>query len=548
MMSFEVHTADCLQHMRTMADNAVDAVVTDPPYGLTFMGKDWDKGVPGEVFWREALRVSKPGAHLLAFGGTRTFHRLTCAIEDAGWEIRDCIMWVYGSGFPKSLDVSKAIDKAAGAEREVVGKKKPRGGMAATFGGSEYRDSALNITAPATDLARQWQGWGTCLKPAFEPIILARKPLDGTVAGNVAKWGTGGLNVDGCRVAADQLAKPSGPQKPFGGVTIGKYNGGNERCSGSGATHPSGRFPANLVHDGSEEVLAGFPVTGPSKAAWMGLRHSGRHGGLADKGGNLKPGTDGIRGHNDLGGSAARFFYCAKASRGEREAGLDRTCSVKYNIDRQHIGGLSCKDAATVLVQSLRRVTSGLTTRWNTGESGESIMGLCPLDSLYTTLTAISRITTSEILNSLPPLSTSESIAGASCGTASGGSLAENVENSSPLSPATTSAETGLAHGVSLAASEMLLTISEGANWKPMRNVHSTVKPISLMRWLVRLVTPPDGLVLDPFTGSGTTGCAAVLEGKRFIGCELNAEYAEIARARIAHHAAQGVLELEAAP
>ena len=176
-MNHEVITADCLDHMRSMPDNAVDAVVTDPPYGLAFMGRDWDKGVPGEVFWREALRVSKPGAHLLAFGGTRTFHRLTCAIEDAGWEIRDCIMWVHSKGFPKSLDVSKAIDKAAGAEREVVGTKYGLPGYSMTdgkgglyggkFGANGTGEGECAITAPATDLARQWQGWGTCLKPAW---------------------------------------------------------------------------------------------------------------------------------------------------------------------------------------------------------------------------------------------------------------------------------------------------------------------------------------------------------------------------------------------
>jgi DNA modification methylase len=393
-MTYEVHTADCLDHMRTMADNAVDAVVTDPPYGLTFMGKDWDKGVPGEVFWREALRVSKPGAHLLAFGGTRTFHRLTCAIEDAGWEIRDCIMWVHSQGFPKSLDVSKAIDKAAGAEREVVGPSLRHGGGSSDI----FPENKSNpITAPATDLARKWQGWGTCIKPAFEPIIMARKPLDGTVASTVAKWGTGGLNVDGCRVGTeDGLLCHNGQQK--GANT---YCGGWENYDGKGrkyAPKGTGRFPANLVHDGSEEVLAGFPVT-TTNAAKTDKVYS-----YPGDNPTWSPLPRAVTNNGDSG-SAARFFYCSKASTRERNAGME----------------------------------------------------------------------------------------------------------------------------------------------PPARNIHATVKPISLMRWLVRLVTPPDGLVLDPFTGSGTTGCAAVLEGKRFIGCELSAEYAEIARARIAHHAAQGVLELEEA-
>jgi DNA modification methylase len=425
-MTYEVHNADCLDHMRTMADNAVDAVVTDPPYGLTFMGKDWDKGVPGEVFWREALRVAKPGAHLLASGGTRKFHRLTCAIEDAGWEIRDCIMWVYGSGFPKSLDVSKAIDKAAGAERECTrepGRILKRGAAMDSIASTER----ARFDTPATDLARQWQGWGTCLKPAFEPIILARKPLDGTVASTVAKWGTGGLNVDGCRV---EITERLPEYRTKGGnhdspVAFG-WNGEREipegeRAQSSVRHRASGRFPANLVHDGSEEVLAGFPdihgAGGPRDAK-----------GLCGVSGNLfkMAGGDGHRFGDS--GSAARFFYCAKASRGEREAGLREAHAAMRNDGR-----------------------------------------VTEIDNPY-------------------------------------------------------------------------------QRGKVLKNHHPTVKPISLMRWLVRLVTPPDGLVLDPFTGSGTTGCAAVLEGKRFIGCELSAEYADIARDRIAHHAAQGVLELEVAP
>jgi hypothetical protein len=184
--------------------------VSDPPYGLSFMGKGWDHGVPGVEFWTEALRVAKPGAHLLAFGGTRTYHRLACAIEDAGWEIRDCVMWVYGSGFPKSHDVSKAIDKAAGAEREVVG---PNPYNANKGGRNHHSDKCAqagkmsNITAPATDDAPRWSGWGTALKPAWEPVIVARKPLCGTVAENVLTHGTGGINVDGCRVGTEMRGR-----------------------------------------------------------------------------------------------------------------------------------------------------------------------------------------------------------------------------------------------------------------------------------------------------------------------------------------------------
>ena len=195
--------------LSTMPDNSVDSIVTDPPYGLSFMGKKWDYDVPSEDIWRECLRVLKPGGHLLAFAGTRTQHRMAVRIEDAGFEIRDMIAWVYGSGFPKSLDVSKAIDKAAGAERDVTGIRgksgSVRNSMAGDFAGGEYMNSA-----PATEAARQWQGWGTALKPALEPITVARKPLEGTVAGNVLKWHTGALNIKGSRGGAEKVVTTNG--------------------------------------------------------------------------------------------------------------------------------------------------------------------------------------------------------------------------------------------------------------------------------------------------------------------------------------------------
>src|ERR1051326_6267849 len=195
-----IYPGDCLETMKQWPENFVDAVVTDPPYSFNFMGKEWDKSLPGVDLWREVLRVIKPGAHLLSFGGPRTYHRLTCAIEDAGFEIRDCIMWIFGSGFPKSLDVSKAIDKQAGAKRKVVGRKykgNGNGSVAKIYGDYTAGHEGVQVTAPATDAARQWQGWGTALKPAHEPIVIARKPLEGTVAENVLKHGTGGMNIDG---------------------------------------------------------------------------------------------------------------------------------------------------------------------------------------------------------------------------------------------------------------------------------------------------------------------------------------------------------------
>jgi site-specific DNA-methyltransferase (adenine-specific) len=369
-----VHHGDCREVMRTLDPESIDSIVTDPPYGLSFMGKGWDHGVPGVEFWAEVLRIAKPGAHLLAFGGTRTYHRLAVAIEDAGWDIRDCVMWVYGSGFPKSHDVSKAIDREAGAEREVVGpgqwSNRGIGINGPTFKHETSKDDGRSVTAPATEAAKQWQGWGTALKPAYEPIIVARKPLRGTVAGNVLEWGTGGINVDGCRIDGE-------PWKPVTATGLGSVKFFTEGDTPEIDKHPHalGRWPANFIHDGSEEVT-------------------------------------------DLLGDAARFFYCPKASKRDRDEGLRA-------FEEQIAGGMSGRHDGTM------------------------------------------------------------------------GSV----------------------------------TMS--------RNHHPTVKPTDLMRYLCRLVTPPDGLVLDPFTGSGSTGKAAILEGFRFVGCELSAEYIEIARARIGHAAGQ---------
>jgi len=327
-MGSQILVGDCLQVMPTLPANSIDAIVTDPPYGLSFMGKDWDHGVPGVPFWVEALRVAKPGAHLLAFGGTRTFHRLTCAIEDAGWEVRDCLMWVYGSGFCK-----------AGYVRGKDGEHVLKG-----FAGS--------------------------LKPAWEPIILARKPVVGTVAANVMQFGTGAVNVDGCRVGAEKRFNP--PTHKSASPAMGSF----AMCNGVG-TDAVGRWPANLIHDGSEEVTA-------------------------------------------LLGDAARFFYCAKASKKDRDEGLT-------NEERE----------AAAMQGNL--------------VSGQRLAG-----------------------------------------------------DGTPIAT-------------------------------PRRkNHHPTVKPTDLMRYLCRLVTPPSGLILDPFAGSGSTGKAAALEGFQFIGIEKDAEFAEIAQKRAA--------------
>lgn len=404
-MSYELHHGDCLEVMKSLPDNSVDAVVTDPPYGLSFMGKRWDYDVPSVEIWQEVLRVLKPGGHLLSFGGTRTYHRMVVNIEDAGFEIRDQIQWIYGSGFPKSLDVSKAIDKMNGDERPVIGTKKVVPGVA--FEQStpyETGRSEISITSAAS---AAWEGWGTALKPANEPIVLARKPLEKglTVAQNVLKWGTGAININDSRVEGEPWRRDSRGREGY------LYQASDFRMRDiDKESHSAGRFPANVIHDGSEEVLACFPLTGQSNDR---PRNNGEFKSVA-KGRDL---PHVAYGHADGGGSVARFFYSPKASKHDREAGLPE---------------------------------AGLP------EVGRLTLGNYPEDP---------------------------------------------GKSGSPRA----------------------------------RNHHPTVKPTELMRYLCRLITPPNGTALDPFAGSGSTGKAAILEGFSFIGIEREKEYAEIARARIAH-------------
>jgi len=314
---------DCLERLRDLPDCSVDACVTDPPYGLSFMGKAWDYDVPTVEVWREVLRALKPGGHLLAFAGTRTQHRMAVQIEDAGFEIRDMIAWVYGSGFPKSLDVSKAIDKAAGAEREVVGQRKKLQSYGAdvndVYGGGPDKGGVQLITAPATPAAQQWAGWGTALKPALEPITVARKPLMGTVAANVLEHGTGAINVDGCRVSHAEPCRMMQPSQA-------NIDNPSDKCRQAGRREavlelkPEGRWPANLIHDGSDEVVGLFPQADGMK---RGTLRRGATTGLAMGAhgiyGEMQP-MELQAGYGDTG-SAARFFYCAKASKADRGDG-----------------------------------------------------------------------------------------------------------------------------------------------------------------------------------------------------------------------------------
>ena len=314
---YKIYNGSMLDMLEVIEQNSIDSIVCDPPYELGFMGKKWDSS--GIAFqpktWEKCLKVLKPGGYLLAFGGSRTFHRIAVAIEDAGFEIRDTIMWLYGSGFPKSLDISKAIDKKLGARRKVVGSKMSAIANKAeksrhTIGASKA--VKVDITLPSSDLAKQWQGWGTALKPAYEPIIVARKPFKGTVADNVINYGVGGLNIDECRIG-----ETGGVKKINIEPNSGSKNSGFG-CNGQLEELNDGRFPANVIHDGSEEVISGFPETKSTyeepnnKHSFKGNKDAFQYGY------KMRYGS----GFNDSG-SASRYFYTAKISKKDREEGLE---------------------------------------------------------------------------------------------------------------------------------------------------------------------------------------------------------------------------------
>ena len=563
---------DCLEVMKTLPDASIDSIVTDPPYGLSehkpaevaaclsawlageeytpkkkgFMGKSWDSWVPGPEVWRECYRVLKPGGHILAFAGSRTHDLMSMAMRLAGFECRDTVMWVYGSGFPKSLDVSKAIDKAAGEVREVLGVDPVRfarlknqiGGSVSTGGQWEHAGRDVTITAPATPAAKQWQGWGTALKPAFEPCLMFRKPMIGTVAANVMAHGTGAINVDGCRVATD----PSVDDPRLGGngtwssdkMAKNVYEGGyaGERVGSSSL----GRFPANLIHDGSDEVLALFPDSAGSGGSVPNVKITGYGDGI---GAGKSEYFGGERKKVECGkGSAARFFYCPKASKKDRDEGCDGFDVIIHSsqssegelwdqeecLARLHVG----MDTSRLKVISACGALNKSATEWNTFLYGSGRMDTFRQDMTCTTKTVTSSTTESRILNCFQNLLTRESTAAARFGMESGGSHVESVEHG--IQQITiTSAKTESARGVGNAPLKARLRISVSAR----RNNHVTVKPTDLMQYLCRLVTPPGGTVLDPFMGSGSTGKAAVLEGFDFLGIEREAEYLEIAKARI---------------
>lgn len=417
-----IYHGDCAELIPQLTEQ-VDSIVTDPPYGLRFMGKHWDYDVPAADVWRKMLGVIKPGGHILVACGTRTQHRMAVNIEDAGFEIRDLVAWVYGSGFPKSLDISKGIDKLAGAEREVVGIKMCGDGSPTHLASPEAalrtagkcqsgRTTHNPETAPATEAARQWSGWGTALKPAMELWTLARAPLsESSISRNVLKFGAGGLNIDACRVDGPKGNGVWGSSN----ATIDtdrKFNGSPEMAEYKSAQNPLGRFPANFIHDGSEEVVSLFPDSAGAQAA-VGPQFGDKD--TVHCYGNYGP-RDVMEPRGDEG-SAARFFYCAKAATSEREAGLLEKTDYQLR---------------------------------DNGFSGEI-----------------------------------------------------------------------------------------GGEHLPRANHHPTVKPLDLMRYLVKLITPPGGIVLDPFLGSGTTAIAAKELGMKCIGIEREEPYCKIAAGRCSREGIQ---------
>lgn len=328
---FVLHNGDCVEVMKTMEDNSVDSIVCDPPYELGFMGKHWDSsGIAYNVdMWKEVLRVLKPGGRLLAFGGTRTYHRMTCAIEDAGFEIKDCIMWIY-SGFPKSLNIAKAITalettggsaprnlrmSRQGEDYTPTGQKNYRAGRA--FSSDIDNDTNETVLTPT---AKQWEGWGTALKPAHEPVVLAMKPIsEKTIAENVLKWGTGGINIDGCRVGDEEhsINRFTNGAKPWGNAVGEDFE----------TVTVNGRFPANIIHDGSDEVVGMFPE---SKSTG-GVNSAGKFNNQYGKFSGDNPGKS-AGGFGDSG-SAARFFYSAKASKSDRNEGCDDLPDKEWRHD-----------------------------------------------------------------------------------------------------------------------------------------------------------------------------------------------------------------------
>lgn len=631
--SYKLYQGNMLDMLEVIELNSIDSIITDPPYELNFMSKGWDNaGVSFQTdTWKKCYEVLKPGGYLLAFGGSRTFHRIACAIEDAGFEIRDTIMWLYGSGFPKSMDISKQIDKMPNrsrknvirigeiikenrnknnltqkqlgeligvsrelinlyeikgnnqqqiptqeqwpkikevlklndeydyifieAEREVIGIKKS-GGASAWINGMNNKEneeqkytgfSEWEITAPTTDLAKQWQGWGTALKPSFEPIIVARKPFKGSLVDNVIENGVGGINIDECRVKTTDVWHR---KKAETNTAIGyqRKNKSMYAQKSEGEMNENGRFPANtiLTYDETDfdEVCGGFPQS-------KGKGHfpkNNKNGVSIFNTNNLEQEEKYL---NDSG-SASRYFYNAKASKRDRDEGLPNKWLDNLElIVYDNIGDELWKDKITIkeenkvkhledMAASLQKVIEeyGIQTKkdidLNTLLYGKKSLEKYLKENKYTTKTEINSTTVSQILNLLTLYTTKENTQDVKLETENGINHVEIVENTNQLE-IIIKGNQELVPGANNVVLKMLLKINE----KEGRNEHCTVKPTDLMQYLVRLITPDGGTILDPFNGSGSTGKAVMYENKersknyKYIGIELTEEYLPISKARI---------------
>lgn len=515
-----LYQGDCLDQLKLVPDCSVDSVVTDPPYGLAFMGKKWDYDVPSVEIWKECLRVLKPGGHLLSFGGTRTYHRMVINIEDAGFEIRDQIMWIYGSGFPKSMDISKAIDKQAGAIREK--EKCGSLGSSSSFADDKWtqENSGMRVVDnPITNEAKQWQGWGTALKPANEPICLARKPIsEKTVASNVLKHGTGAMNIDESRIGTDdKLVRPEISRTD--NIAYGKGLGVGVQ------DEPQGRWPANVIFD--EEA-------GKVLDEQSGHLKSGSHKPVDTEKKNKVFGKYNQANINEFAaneGGASRFFYCAKASKAERNAGLDSAELAWENDSWEKLGLNLLMENINSLEKDTLDIISKEGSSWSTDLYGHSISELYPKDMIFTIETILSMITELRTLNASQSSNIKDCIQDAIKTIEKNGlSLVKSAEFISQLNLNTISERMELVLGAVRVVLPMLLKIRDSAK---SQNFHSTVKPTKLMSYLIKLITPPNGIVLDPFMGSGSTGVACVNLSRKFIGIEKDGEYFEIAKNRI---------------
>ena len=497
---------DCLERLKELPDNSIDSIVTDPPYGLGkepdvvevmkswiegghheikgvgFMGKTWDNFVPQPLIWKECLRVLKPGGHILCFAGTRTYDWMVMSLRFAGFEIRDQVQWIYGSGFPKSLNISKALDKKAGAEREVVGKYIAPDGKGRSGGSNpnpmdwhkRSEEKRFDVTIPSTDSAKQWEGWGTALKPANEPIVLARKPLEGnTVIDNVLKYGTGGINIDGCRVySVEKTARPplstnqhGGYKRPWNDSDEGRRNIEASREVAHDKRENMGRFPANLILSHSN----GCKCVGIKKIKSDGHWTQKRDGTDTLYTGGWE--NNGVDEGNKLaidGDEIVEKWECVEG------------CPIKIMDEQSGI----LKSGASPEVQntkSWKMSSQGKELKFYRGENedGASRFFYCA--------------------------KTSKSERNKGC---------EEFEEQ-PKSDREGDVKSIVTRRIMV------------------RNNHPTVKPLKLMKYLVRLITPQNGTCLDPFMGSGSTGVACKLEGFDFVGIEMQQDYFKIAEARI---------------